>query len=291
MNKTITTGIMLFIFLGTLTAGGPWPQKKGQGYFKLSEWWVVFDQHYTDEGLIDPNLTTGIFNTAVYAEYGLTDRLTGIVNAPLFSRNYMNNLISRTTGEVLVKGEAINGLGDIDVGLKYGLTKPGARFLIAASVFFGIPTGITGGGTFENLQTGDGEFNQMVQIDAGTSLNFGKKVAGYTSAYVGFNNRTKEYSEEFRFGVELGAGFFNQKLWVTGRVGGIESFKNGATAASNNSTTIFANNTEYISFSLETNYYMTKRVGVSAAFAGAWRGEIIAARPSYSVGIFYDMSK
>lgn len=30
MNKTITTGIMLFIFLGTLTAGGPWPQKKGK---------------------------------------------------------------------------------------------------------------------------------------------------------------------------------------------------------------------------------------------------------------------
>ena len=91
--KQIYIFFALLIFTSTqVFAGGPWPQKKGKGYFKLSEWWTVFDQHYTDRGLIDPNLTTGIFNTNLYAEYGLSDRLTLVTNAALFSRSYNNNL-------------------------------------------------------------------------------------------------------------------------------------------------------------------------------------------------------
>ncbi|MFT6938366.1 MAG: hypothetical protein ACJA1N_002673, partial [Saprospiraceae bacterium] len=67
--------------------------------------------------------------------------------------------------------------------------------------------------------------------------------------------------------------------------------KNGETAATITSTSVFANNTEYTSFSLEAAYYVSKRVGFSASFAGAFRGEIIAAAPTYSVGIFYDLAK
>lgn len=291
MKKVVLTVAVILMGFSTMKAGGPWPQQKGKGYFKLSEWWIVFDQHYTDAGLIDPNVTTGIFNTNFYAEYGLTNRLTTIINAPLLSRNYMNNLVSSTTGDILVPGEAVNALGDIDVGFKYGITKPGSRIPVSASVYFGLPTGKAVAGTLENLQTGDGEFNQMIQLDAGMSLNTGEKVASYVSAYVGLNNRTKEFSEEFRYGIEYGAGFLNQKLWLTARLFGVESFKNGATAETATSTSIFANNTEYTSFSVEANYYVSKRVGVSSGYAGAFRGEIIAARPSYTVGVFYDLSK
>ena len=58
MKKTISFIIILISCSHFLTAGGPWPQPKGKGYFKLSEWWIIFDQHYTDQGLIDPNVTT-----------------------------------------------------------------------------------------------------------------------------------------------------------------------------------------------------------------------------------------
>ncbi len=277
--------------MAMLTAGGPWPQQKGAGYFKLSEWWIVFDQHYTDAGLIDPNVTTGIFSTFFYAEYGLTSRLTGVLNAPLFSRNYMNNLVSNTTKEILVEGEALNSLGDIDVGLKYGITRPGSSVPISLSIVLGLPTGKSVAGTLNNLQTGDGEFNQLVQVDAGFGFKLGEKAAGYTSAYIGFNNRTKGFSEEFRYGLESGVGLFDQKLWIIGRLFGIESLKNGSTAENTTSTSIFANNTEYTSISMEVNYYLTKRTGLSASIAGAVRGEIIAAAPSYSIGVFYDLSR
>ncbi len=287
--KNIFNIIVLSVFVISSTyAGGPWPQPKGKGYFKLSEWWTVFSEHYTDTGLKDPNLTTGVFNTSIYAEYGLTNRLTTVINVPFLSRNYMNNLRSATTDEILINGEAINTLGDIDLGLKFGLTK--GKIPIALTLTLGVPTGETGGGSLNALQTGDGEFNQMLQIDAGGGFNLGKSSA-YLSGYVGVNNRTNGYSEELRFGLEAGLGLFEQKLWLSGRFNVVESFKNGDTAETITSTSLFANNSEFTSIGLEANLYVTKNIGVSAGVAGAVRGEIIAAAPSYTVGIFYDMNK
>ncbi len=282
--------LLLVAFSTSVFAGGPWPQKKGKGYFKLAEWWVIFDQHYTDNGKIDPNVTSGIFNTTLYAEYGFTDRLTGIINAPIFSRNYNNNLISNTTKEVLVPGDAYNGIGDFDLGLKYGITQPGAKVPVALTLTLGLPTGKSVAGELNNLQTGDGEFNQLLQVDAGTGFKLGKTSA-YVSAYTGINNRTNGFSDEFRFGIEAGVGLANEKFWLTGRILGVESFKNGDTAETTTSTSIFANNSEFLSVGVEGSYYITKKVGVSVSAAGAFRGEIIAAAPSYSVGVFLDLSK
>ena len=288
MKNILLTLIINTIVLGTVYAGGPWPQPQGNAYIKLSEWWTVFDQHYTDTGLIDPNVTTGIFNTSVYAEYGFTDRVTGILNAPIVSRAFMNNLLSRTTNEVIVPGEAINTIGDIDLGVKVGLTKPGSSFPVALTVTFGLPTGNPAGGTQQNLQTGDGEFNQMIQLDAGRGFMLGN-IPGYFSGFAGFNNRTKEFSEELRFGAELGLATPNRKLWITGKLNIVESLKNGATAATATSTSLFANNSEFTSIGVEASYYIGKRVGVSAGVTGAISGEIIAAAPSYTIGVFYDM--
>ncbi len=288
--KNISIVILIIIFSTSVFAGGPWPQQKGKGYFKLSEWWIVFDQHYTDQGLIDPNVTTGIFNTSLYAEYGITNRLTAQFNGALVSRNYMNNLRSNTTKEIIVAGEAINRLGDIDVSLKYGLTKPGSKIPVALTLTLGLPTGTPSAGTLNNLQTGDGEFNQILQIDAGKGFSIGKSSA-YVSGYAGINNRTNQFSEEFRYGGEIGLGLAKNKLWLAAKLQAVESFKNGATAETVSSTSIFANNSEFTSLGLEANLYVTKKLGLSVGAAGAFRGEIIAAAPSYSVGVFVDLSR
>lgn len=290
MKKSIIY-IAAILFLSTsVFAGGPWPQSKGVGYFKLSEWWTSFDQHFTDEGLIDPNSTTGIYNTAFYGEFGLTNRLTVIANANLFSRNVINNQVSGTNGSIIIPGESYNGLGDIDLGFKYGLTAPGSKYPIAITATFGFPTGATNEGDLGNLATGDGEFNQMIQLDAGTGFRLGG-VNAYASAYGGFNHRTNGFSEEIRFGGEFGVGLLDSKLWLATKLNIVESLQNGETAETTSSTSIFANNTEYSSFALEVNYYVSKRFGVSANVAGAFTGAIIAAAPSYSLGVFYDMSK
>lgn len=286
--KQVIIIIALLSIGQTVFAGGPWPQKKGGLYLKLSEWWTIFDEHYTDQGRLDPNQTNGIFNTTLYAEYGLTDRVTAIINAPILSRNVINNIRSATTSELLFPGDAVTTFGDTDITLKYGLTKPGAKIPIAASITLGLPTGKSVAGDQNNLQTGDGEFNQLIQVHAGSGFNFAN-ASGYASTYVGFNNRTNGFSEEFRYGLELGVGLINNKFWLNGRLNVVESLKNGDTAETTTSTSIFANNAEFTSLGVEGNYYITSTVGVSAGVTTALRGEIIAAAPSYSVGVFLDL--
>ena len=208
--KNIFLSASLLLVTNLLFAGGGWPQPKNHGYFKLSQWWVISNQHFTDTGMIDPNVTTGTFNTSIYAEYGFTDRLTGIVYFPFFSRVYSNNIVSGTTGKIIVPGDAINSIGDTDISLKYGLiiNKP---VVLSATLSLGLPFGESAGGSQGNLQTGDGEFNQMLTFDAGTGFNIGK-VSAYSNAYFGFNQRNGGYSDEWRFGIEAGATLFKNKI-------------------------------------------------------------------------------
>jgi hypothetical protein len=286
--KNFLISILFLIIANTLIAGGGWPQPKNHGYFKLSEWWVISNQHFTDNGMIDPNVTTGTFNTSLYAEYGFTDRFTGILYFPFFSRTYNNNIVSGTTGNVIVPGEAINSIGDTDISLKYGLlmNKPIA---LSATLTFGLPIGNPSGGSQENLQTGDGEFNQMLLIDAGTSFKVGK-LNPYANAFLGFNNRNGGYSDEWRFGIEAGAIFFKKKVIAIMRCYGIQSLKNGSRNNDNNSgTSLFANNSEFLTISPEIGYNINKNWGVSVTYATAVAGKLIFANPSYSVGVFYNL--
>lgn len=278
----------IILFLSTnVFAGGGWPQPKGKGYFKLFQWWVVADQHFTDLGLIDPNVTNGIFNTGVYGEYGFTDRITGIAYVPFFSRAYFNNVVSGTTGKIIEEGEAINSFGDTEIGIKYGITlnKPIA---LSATLKLGIPLGNNSGGTTGRLQTGDGEFNQLIQLDAGTGYKIGK-VGAYANAYAGFNNRSNGFSDEFHYGFEIGANLFDKKLTAIVRLYGIKSLKNGDLGDQVNSTSIFANNSEHFTFSPELAFNFNKKWGVSATYATALSGRIIFASPSYSVGVFLNI--
>ncbi|MEL7160564.1 MAG: hypothetical protein AAFN92_07385, partial [Bacteroidota bacterium] len=267
-----------------------WPQPKGKGYFKLYEWWTSFDEHFTSNGEIDPNATLGIYNTSFYAEYGLTDRLTGVVNLPLFSRSTINAQISGTRGNVITPGDAINGIGDTDLRLRYALSKLGASFPLAVSLTLGLPLGEDAGGEQGNLQTGDGEFNQILALEAGHSIALGGNAAGYVSADLGFNNRSGGFSDEIRFGLEGGVGLLERRLWLIGRMIGSESLFNGEPNAGSTTTSIFSNNAEYLSLGGEVNFYLSDKIGVSAGVAGAVSGRIIAAAPAFSLGIFVNTS-
>lgn len=284
INQLILT-ILLVATSSLAYAGGGWPQPKGQGYLKLSQWWVTSNQHFTDVGLIDPNITMGIFNTSLYAEYGLTDRITGVVYLPFFSRAIQNNEISGTTQEIITPGDAINGVGDTDISLKFGITNPAKGLAVAATMTFGIPLGENAGGVRQNLQLGDGEFNQMLTVDAGSGWQAGS-IPMYANAYLGYNNRTKGFSDEVRYGAEIGANIANKKLWIIARMNAVESTKNGDERPPANSTSIFANNTEFLSIGGEVAYNITDKWGVSASYMSALRGEIIFASPSYSFGVF-----
>ncbi|MEM7657289.1 MAG: hypothetical protein AAF399_14235 [Bacteroidota bacterium] len=286
MKRILLLLISLYLLALPMTfAGGGWPQPKGHGYFKLSQWWILSDRHFTDAGKIDPNVTSGLYNTSLYGEYGFTDRFTGIIYAPFFSRATFNNQVSATTAEILRPGGAINGIGDWDIGFKYGL-RTGKPLVISATLTVGLPLGNPAGGEQGNLQTGDGEFNQLLQIDASHSFRVGKHNA-YATVYAGFNHRTRGFSEEVRGGLEGGIGFLDGKLYAILRVYGILSLKNGTSADPINSTSLFANNSEHLTISPEVAYRWNDHWGISATAARPLTGRIIFAGNAFSIGLFH----
>lgn len=279
--------IVLLLSCVPVRAGGGWPQPKNGLYLKLFQWWVISDEHFTDTGGTDPNVTSGIFNTAVYGEYGFTNRFTGIAYFPLFSRAYNNNIISGTTGETVTPGEAINSIGDAIITAKYGLiiNRP---IVVSASVSLGLPLGIDDGGVNNTLQTGDGEFNQMVRLDASTSLNVAGLNTFYT-IYAGYNNRTNGFSDELRAGIEAGATFVNDRIFGIARLYTVQSLQNGDSDDIPNSTSIFANNAEHITVSPEVGFKFTNNLGFAATAAFPISGRLIFSEPSYSAGIFFEL--
>jgi hypothetical protein len=84
---------------------------------------------------------------------------------------------------------------------------------------------------------------------------------------VGFNNRTRGFSDEFRYGAEIGVTL--KKFTPILKINSVESFFNGDAEAVQNG--IFSNNTEYFSPTAEVNYQWTGHLGLSLSGGFACR--------------------
>jgi hypothetical protein len=110
--------IVVLLFCFSFIAKSQWLQKKNEAYVKVGVWFVEADEHYTSTRKKDPNATRGIFNTHIYAKYGLSDNVNLIAYVPFFTRAYQNRRVSIHTGETLTKGASENSLGDINLGVE-----------------------------------------------------------------------------------------------------------------------------------------------------------------------------
>jgi len=283
MNKAL---IITIITLGSnllVHAGDGWPQPKGSGYFKLSQYWVIADSHYTNTGQVDPNATRGTFVTSIYGEYGFTDRLTGIVYFPFFVRALQYEQVSGTTGDVIQEGDAINSVGDTQLTLKYGLVQ-NDKIAISGSFSLGLPFGTNDGGKDGSLQTGTGEWNQMIRLDISKSFRIGKTYP-FASLYTAYNNRTNGFSDEFRYGGKVGLTV--DKLSMVLNLNVVNSTKNGDPNFNSEGTGLYSNNAEYIGITPEIGFKVTDNWGITASYGSAANGKLIFANPAYSVGIFF----
>ena len=283
--KKIRLGLLLLftIVVFTASAQGPWNKKQGEGFFKLGQMAIVSDKYYTPEGTRQTIKTAGVYITSIYAEYGLNDKFTAVGFIPFFVRNTINEqqfAISPNTEE----GDESNTFGDVNIGVQYGLKQNGP-FVLSASLLLGIPSGETNGGRTQILQSGDGEFNQLLKVHGGYSFY---PAPFYLAGAVGFNNRTKDFSDEFHFTFEAGSSI-GKSVFAALKFGLIESFNNGDATASQ--TGIFSNNLEYVTFGPEISVLLGKGFGVSASVFGALRGQNILGRPAYNLGLVYNLKK
>jgi len=269
--------IILVFFAVPTFAGGGWPQPKRGGYFKLSQNFIRSSYFYAPDGSIVDITTIQLFTTSLYGEYGLTNRLTGLIYFPFFVRNTLNEIQYNQSGNT-VPGDSFQSMGDTDIGIKYGLivNKP---IVLSATLILGLPLGEPVGGSSQILQTGDGEFNQMIKFDASYSF-YPKPV--YVSAYTAFNNRTNNFSDEVRFGGEVGITL--KKFIPILKLNIVQSLYNGNAEEAQNG--IFSNNTEYISPTIELNYQITDKIGLSGSGGFAFAGKNILAAPNWSLGVY-----
>jgi len=272
--------ILFAIVLSTSNLfAGAWPQKKGSGFFNLSLRAIRATEFYEKDGNKIGIPTLGDYTTTFYTEYGVTDRLTAILNVPLLKRITLNKQVGRDSDFVFFEGDSKTGIADSDIGLRFSLLKK-SNSVVSAELLLGLPIGDN---KQENgLFTGDGEFNQLLKLQFGYSF-YPKKI--YFTGDIGFNNRTKGYSDEWHYSAEIGLSIVGN-LSAALKLRGVESRKNGADSDLGGTGGLFANNQRYLSFGPEFNYSVSESLGFTLGIESATRTQSVVSAPAFSFGVF-----
>lgn len=275
------TLLLLLLFSSvSVLAGGGWTYRKGKGYFKLGENVIRADQSFGPNGkLTEKFATISMYTTSVYGEYGITDKLTGILYMPFFVRSTINAIRYNQTG-IEVEGDEENAFGDTNLGLKYGFFQDKA-IVLGVSLTLGLPLGETAGGKGKILQTGDGELNQLLRVDASHSFH---PIPLYATVFAGYNNRTEGFSDEIHLGGEVGYTLSNFNFAL--KVHSLNSTYIGSENVFQIENSLFGNNVEYFSYTPEIAYTHKDKLGVAISAGYAASGKRILADPNYSIGIF-----
>lgn len=283
MKRILSISILISLSYAAF-AGGGWTAQKGHGFAKLGENAIIADKFFSPSGDIIDITTISLYTSSLYLEYGLTDKLELDVYMPFFVRTTLNNVERRQTGRI-EPGDEVNSFGDTDIRVKYQLVNSD-KIVVAGSVLFGIPLGKTAGGMTESgedriLETGDGEFNQLIMLEA--SRSFYPK-ALYSTIGLGFNNRTNGFSDEIRWSFELGYTGWEKWLFAL-KVYSVHPLLNGDESGAAGMG-VFGNNIEFISYGPEINYFIGKSFGLSASMSGAAFSKNILAAPNFGLGLF-----
>ncbi len=276
MMRLIVTLILICIPLISTYCQGV-IQKRGYGWVQLSQYITRSDSYFDSDSERISIRTNALYMTTLSGEYGITDRLTAIIAFPFFARSTVNQLEYNQTGNI-ESGGSLNSLGDTDIGLRFGVLQ-NFPLQINGFVTFGLPFGKKGNvGTETDIQTGDGEFNQIAGIELRHNFS---SIKLSTSGYVAFNNRTRDFSNEIRYGFET--CYKAKRLFATASLSVIESLFNDTAPVSLNS--IFSNHREWVAPGVEVGYRITEKVSFLAAGTFTVSGRNTTAAPAWIFGI------
>jgi protein XagA len=250
-----------------------WTKSKGGGFLKLDYSSTQATDLFNAKGDAVPSRDLGSSIASFYGEYG---KITAIAYIPFFANSSAGAFAAVGTMPAL-PSVSLSGFSDVDLGFRIAL--PIKNIAVSVNVLLGLPTGTPT--QADGLATGDGEFNQMIKLAVGTG-----KTRWWTQGAIGYNNRTKGYSSEFRYDFEFGYKFFNDRLLTILKINGVESLQNGSVAPSK--TGLYSNDVVFAGIGPEILYFANakKTIGISARAAGSLRSLNILAAPSFSFGVF-----
>ncbi|MGD1895154.1 MAG: hypothetical protein ACFB15_31740 [Cyclobacteriaceae bacterium] len=255
MKYTISLTYLLLLIQTSILAQSGWTREKGGAFVQASVNTFGSNDFYSVTGdLFDQGDRFQSQVLTIYGEYGITNRITGIVNLPL----YKSNRFSGT--------ERVGGVSDIRIGAKYALSQ---KLPISFAIEAEIPTG--DGFNFANVQDpivpgerinlpiSDGEFNVWSTLAVSQSLPSGNT---YGSLYGQYNLRTQGFSDQYRLGLELGQRFID-RLWLIGRLGIQESVSDDIQPTV---SFLYGEGTTYTTYGFTGMYSVNDQWMITAAF-------------------------
>ncbi len=291
--KAFILALAILLTGGGLAAQSGWTQPKNSGYFKLSQNFVRASSFFNPDGDIIDITTTSVYVTGVWGEYGITDRLTGVINAPLYVRSTINNKESTVDGTI-IPGDEFNGIGDISLGVEYGLIH-GKPSVLAISGMVKLPTGENVGGNSELLQSGDGAWGFTALLQGShsfypkpfyMSLHAGYQWRGVADLEYSAGTETVNYDDAARWGIEL--GWTPDVHWLVAlKIANVIALGNGTGGGVTGGSSMFGNSISYFGITPEVTYFLDNGIGFSFSIGTAAFAENILAAPSFNVGVVY----
>lgn len=277
--KNITKIVFLLLSISVF-AQSPWTQEKGKFYTQLS--FTTIPNYDTLFG--DPN--QNMFGTysdntiQFFAEYGLSDKTSFLVNLPLKIIS-VNNFEDPRIDCSVDCGEDFtnNNLGNISLGIKHNFYKK--DWIISGQL--SLEANTSSYDEMSGLRTGYNAWSFTPLILAGRG--FGKT---YIQAFLGADIRTNNYSSNFKIGGEIGRKL-GKRIWLIGFLDISKSLENGNIVLpfQNNLTGLFVNDQEYGAFGLKAIGEFTDKFGVTAGFGGAFFGNNVAQQAALTFGVYH----
>lgn len=276
--------LILFTFIFSfkmINAQGAWTKNKGELYTQLSFSTIPsYDEIFSDNTYMTSREITD--NTIqLYAEYGLIDKWTLIVNIPIKSIS-AGNIVDNPTFSPSITEDSKTALGNIQIGLKRKLYDK--TFVLS--------------GRF-NIETNTGNFYADSGIRTGydawtftPTLNLGKGYSNYFfQMFTGVEFRTNNYNSNFKIGGEFGYTAINN-INLIAFLDAVVSFNNGDIILPQNNleTALYINNQEYVAFGLKGSYSFTQNFGLNLGLGGAISANNVAKQLALSGGVFYKMN-
>ncbi|WP_299320690.1 hypothetical protein [uncultured Maribacter sp.] len=260
-----------------MQAQSGWTREAKGLYVQASVMNFSSNDYYTTEGrLADQGSDFNTSGLLIYGEYGVTDRLTAVLDLPLVRLNSFS-----TT-------ETVGGVGNIQLGAKYKLLK---SFPLSFQVALDIPTNDgtnfaqskepNAFGEFDviNLPVSDGEFNVWTTLAASHSFGDGKT---YASAFSSLNFRTEGFSNQLQAGVEAGHLFFD-KLYLIGKLKIQERLSSENNVQSG--SFLFGEGTTFTSFGFTSMYKLSDHFNLVAQYSD-YAGFLVDRKNVYDGGTF-----
>ncbi|WP_400077907.1 hypothetical protein [Winogradskyella sp. R77965] len=278
MKKCIKT-LILFISLSAFSQS-PWTQEMGKFYTQLSYSTIpnynefFGDPDYSTIGELSDN------TVQLYAEYGISDNTTLIVNLPLklITFNGFQDPRIDCIGDC---SQDFNetALGNIELGIRYNFYKK--DWILSGQ----LSTEANTASYFEDsgIRTGYDAYTITPLFLAGRSFE-----KTYIQSFIGANIRTNDYSSNFKIGGEFGYKL-HKRIWLIGFLDIVKTLANGDVSLpfQNRFTGLYVNDQDYGSYGLKGIGEITDKFGVTAGFGGAFFGNNVAKQAALNFGLYH----